>query len=302
MLQFNFHIAQITGSVNTAAVFLSRFELKVTGKIHLKVREDIQATHIELATSSSDVADEEQFFFTQADKDNESEEQTLGRKERSRQNAKQKKANEEPPTLKTCVKDFTNFDGKPTSYSMNEITANARIRVEQDVVLVLKNLKVKDIGQPLGEVLITTDPRCKHNKENEDRNVLNDSLVFLKYFGETGNVKYYQIFIPKQLVNEGPRSFYGEFGKHPGISKTIISYREKYCFPKMEQLIREWVMSCEQCIRESRSDHRLTRPPVQNPNGHITSREDAMQIDLVPELPGPAGYESIVTAMDLFFC
>ena len=68
----------------------------------------------------------------------------------------------------------------------------------------------------------------------------------------------------------------------------------------MAQLIREWVMSCEQCIRESRIDRSPTRPPLQNPNEHITAPEDAMQIDLVPELPPSGGYENIVTAMDVF--
>ena len=67
LLQFNFKIAHIAGSVNTAADFLSRLELKVTEKIRLKVREDIPTTPIEVSTSSWDVADEEQFFFKQAD-------------------------------------------------------------------------------------------------------------------------------------------------------------------------------------------------------------------------------------------
>ena len=68
----------------------------------------------------------------------------------------------------------------------------------------------------------------------------------------------------------------------------------------MAQLIREWVMSCEQCIRESRIDRSLTRFPLQNPNELITGPEDAMQVDLVPELPPSGGYEKIVTAMDVF--
>ena len=59
-------------------------------------------------------------------------------------------------------------------------------------------------------------------------------------------------------------------------------------------------MSCEQCIRKSRIDRSLTRPPLQNPKEHITAPEDAMQIDLVPELPPSGGYENIVTAMDVF--
>ena len=264
VLQFNFKIAHIAGSVNTAADFLSRLELKVTEKIRLKIREDIQTTPIEVTTSSSDVADEEQFFFTHADDTNESEEQTLERKERLRQNAKQWAANEESPVLKTSVKEFTMIDGNTTSYSMNGIKANARIRVEQDVDLVLKNTKLKILGQPYDEVLMITDSRYKNYKANEDRMVLKDGLFFRKYFGETGSVKYYQILIPKQLVKELLRSLHGEFGKHPGIYKTIIAGREKYYFPKMAQLFREWVMSCEQCIRESRIDRSLTRPSLQN--------------------------------------
>ena len=59
-------------------------------------------------------------------------------------------------------------------------------------------------------------------------------------------------------------------------------------------------MPCEQCIKESRIDRSLTRLPLQNPNEHITAPEDAMQIDLVPELPPSGGYENIVTAMDVF--
>ena len=76
VLQFNFKIAHIAGSVNTAADFLSRLELKVTKKIRLKIREDTHITPIEVTTSSSDVADEEQIFFTHADDGKESEEQT----------------------------------------------------------------------------------------------------------------------------------------------------------------------------------------------------------------------------------
>ena len=67
VLQLNFKKTHIAGSVNTATDFLSKLELKVREKIRLKIRDDIQTTPIEVTTSPSDVADEEQFFFTQAD-------------------------------------------------------------------------------------------------------------------------------------------------------------------------------------------------------------------------------------------
>ena len=49
-----------------------------------------------------------------------------------------------------------------------------------------------------------------------------------------------------------------------------------------------------------RLDKRLNRPPVQNPSEHITAPEDAMQIDLVPELHPSIGYQNTVSAMDVF--
>ena len=105
---------------------------------------------------------------------------------------------------------------------------------------------------------------------------------------------------PKQIVNEVLRSLHGEFVKHPGIFKKIIAYREKNYSPKMAQLISEWVKSSEQCIRESRIDRSLASPPLQNPSEYITPPEDAMQFDLVPELPPSGGYENILTAKDVF--
>ena len=147
---------------------------------------------------------------------------------------------------------------------------------------------------------MTTDGRFKHYKANEDRIILKDGLLFRIYYGETGNIRYYQILKPKQLVDEVLWSLNGEFGNHPGFTKTIVAYRQKYYYSNMAKLIRQWVMSCEQCIRESRVDDSLTRPALQNPKEHITAPEDAVQKDLVPEIPPSGSYENIVTAMDVF--
>ena len=157
VLQFKFKIAHIAGSVNTAADFLSRLELKVTEKIHLKIREGVQTTPTEVSTSSSDVADEEQFFFTQPDSQGETKEQILQRKEQSQKKAAERVLNQELSSMKPSIKEFTKIDGNTTSYSINGIKASARIRVEQGADLVLKNLKLKILGQPYDDVLLAKD-------------------------------------------------------------------------------------------------------------------------------------------------
>ena len=114
VLQFNLKLAHIAGSVNVAADFLSRLELKVTEKIRLKIREDVQTTPIDVTTSSSDVADEEQFLFASADGEDATEEQTLERKEQSRKKATECVAHEKPSSMKPSTKEFTKIDGNAT--------------------------------------------------------------------------------------------------------------------------------------------------------------------------------------------
>ena len=104
VLQFNFKIEYIAGSVSTAADFLSRLDLKVTEKIHLKIREDVQTTPIEVSTSFSDVADEEQFFFTQTDSQDETEGKILQRKEQSQRKAAGWVVNQEQSSMKPSIK------------------------------------------------------------------------------------------------------------------------------------------------------------------------------------------------------
>ena len=88
--------------------------------------------------------------------------------------------NEESPLLKTSEKEFTKIDGNTTSYSMDGIKANSGIRVEQDVDLLLKNMKLKILGQPHDEVSMMTDSRYKNYRAKEDRIIFKDGLLFRK--------------------------------------------------------------------------------------------------------------------------
>ena len=78
-----------------------------------------------MTTSSSGLADEEQFFFTQADMQDETEEQILPRKVQSQNKAADWPLNQERSSMKPSIKEFTKIDGNTTSYSINGIKANA---------------------------------------------------------------------------------------------------------------------------------------------------------------------------------
>ena len=209
-------------------------------------------------------------------------------------------ADTESSKMSTSVKEFTKIDEKATSYSMNGIKANVKIQVQQDIDIVFKNPELKILKQTYHELLLTTNKRYKHYKTNEDRIIIKDGLIFRKNYRKTVSVKNYKFLQSKHLVDEVFRILHGDFRKHRGITKTIFASRQKYYHPKKAQLIREWVMSCRQCFRESRINRSFARSPLQFPNEHITAPEDAMQIDLVPELPPFGGLESFVTALDVF--
>ena len=114
-----------------------------------------------VTTSFSDVADEEHFFFTQEDNENQSDEQTHQRKDHTWQDANEGVAYEERPPLITSFKEITKIVGNSTSCSMSGIKANARLRLEQDVVLVPKKLILMTLGQPYEEELLTRE-QSKH--------------------------------------------------------------------------------------------------------------------------------------------
>ena len=110
---------------------------------------------------------------------------------------------------------------------MTGIKAIARKLDEQDIVLVLKNLNLKILGQSYDEVLPTTDRGYKHYKANEDRIIFKNRLLLRIYYGQTGSIKHYEVLFPEQFVEEVLRILHGDFCRHPRITKTINTYREK---------------------------------------------------------------------------
>ena len=105
-------------------------------------------------------------------------------KMQSRQTSRNFATSEEPRSSKTSIKVFTKIDAKITSDSINGIKGKARIRVEQDLDLVLRNLRPKVLGQPQDEVLSTTDNRFMTYKANEDRMILENGIPFRKDYGK----------------------------------------------------------------------------------------------------------------------
>ena len=76
--------------------------------------------------------------------------------------------------------------------------------------------------------------------------------------------------------------------------------RSKYYYPGIAILVRKWVNGCETCIKDQRISNDQITPELLNLPEWTLGLEDAMQKDLLPNLPLSGGYENIFTAIDVF--
>ena len=208
VLQFNFTIAHVPGRMNTAADFLSRLDLDPKEKVQLLIRDDIQTTPIEVHIQSSNVAEEEQFYFLPED-DIETEEQIWERKQRALKKIQENDTPQRPEEInnntthpeKTTVVFQTEITRRSQNPEENERPLPRDMRHQQDRDNVLRNYKLRLLKEPYDEHLIATDHRALQYTAQESRIILKDGLLYRQYFGETEAVKYLQVLLPEQLVD-----------------------------------------------------------------------------------------------------
>ena len=113
-------------------------------------------------------------------------------------------------------------------------------------------------------------------------------------------MKYLQVLLPQQLVNEFIQHHHGKYGKHPGIAKTIQQCREKYYFPGLTAKITNHISLCRECVQTKRTPNRSITPPLIDMSQLAMRPEDALQMDIVPFDDPSGGYNAVITAMDVF--
>ena len=121
-----------------------------------------------------------------------------------------------------------------------------------------------------------------------------------KYYGGCRQVTHHQILIPEHLITELLKTIHGPMGKHPGITKMIQECRSKLYYLGLAKRIKQWVKQCEDCIKYKRSNNNQIRPKMINNTEHVLAPEDILEIDILPNLPNSAGYQNIVTMIDVF--
>ena len=117
------------------------------------------------------------------------------------------------------VEEITNFTQK--------LRRTNQILLEQSRDPILLQLKAKLQKEEYSEEVLQQDIRYKYYLNKIDRIVLIDKIVTRQYYGETGQVKYHQILLPKHLLKELLHAIHGTAHRHPGISKMLQEIRQK---------------------------------------------------------------------------
>ena len=238
------------------------------------------------------MSEEEQIFYTE-DED-ETEEQILQRK----------KAARDHPTNQLPDISFEKIATHKSDYykltTLQKLTYQNSIAVEQNNDVILQQLRLKILKENYSETILLQDNRYQHYCRQMDRLSVMDEIITRQYFDETGSTKYNQVLLPKHLVSELLESLHGKTNKRPGVFKMLKEIRQKYYYQGIAKLVKKWVQGCETCIKDKRIPNSSITPELFNlPEGDL-GPEDAMQIDLLPNLPPSGGYENIITAMDVF--
>ena len=303
VLQYNFVIAHVAGSMNTAADFLSRTEVNPTEKLEMTLRNDIHTKAIEVNIQSSGIVEEEQIYILP---DDEVDENQLWQEKHNVREQAQNETHNEPEndvnelSTTTIEQPFHKPTSGLISCSSGLFKDNARIRLEQNNDVVLRNLRAKLEGNPFDENELASDHRYQHYLQNITRIEIKQEVLTRRYYTDTGILSHYQILLPKQLLEKFLYALHGHNSNHPGITKKIQESRQKFYYPCIAKYIKKWVTNCQTCIQNKRFNNDLLQTELLNCPEWDLGPEDILQMDILPNLPTSGGYDHIITAIDVF--
>ena len=140
VLQYNFAIDHVAGSMNTAAYFISRTEVNPIEKLEMSIRIDIQTKAIEVNIQSTGIVEEEQSYILP---DDEIEENQLWEEKLNVRNQAQNETHNEPENSVTEFQKFQTLTSGLNTCSEVHFKDYARIRLEQNNDIVLRNVRAK---------------------------------------------------------------------------------------------------------------------------------------------------------------
>ena len=132
--------------------------------------------------------------------------------------------------------------------------------------------------------------------------ILKDDILYRQYYNKVDEINHPQVLLLVQLLETLLNSLHGTTSKHPGISQMMQEIRRKYYFPSITKYVLNWVQQSETCITDKRINNINLRPDLLIVLEWKMGPEDAMQIDLLRELPTSEQSHSNRRNFQIRFC
>ena len=82
--------------------------------------------------------------------------------------------------------------------------------------------------------------------------------------------------------------------------KCSKKFAKTYYYPGIAKHIKKGVEGCETCAKDKRVPNTVITPELLNLPERDLGLEDVMQFDLLPNVPTSGGYQTVMTAIDVF--
>ena len=134
------------------------------------------------------------------------------------QNQAQTETHNDPENEVAELQQFHKPTSRLISVSSGYFKDNARIRLEQKIDIVFRNLRAKIEGNPIDEIELASNYRYQHYLQNKTRIEIKQEVLTQKFYTDTGTKSHYQILLPIQLLDERLQALHGHNSNHPGIT------------------------------------------------------------------------------------
>ena len=304
LLSYNLVIAHIPGRANYAADFLSRVQSDLSTTLELKLTDRIPVREIEIESiaktpdaSLSSVDNIDKMFDQQISAIDENTINKLKQSGLSIDILEQienhrylnNANNDEVHGLirlisKTCqINEILMLDPKDYLSDLVERTDHLSLKDEQQKDEVIKRV-ISWKTQERVEDLTYASFQLKKYGEQFNRLVLQNGVLFRKFFDDTGKIKTLQFCLPKHLWREVVyRLHNSKLAGHVGIAKTVQEFRKRFYFPGFTEYLITMVKNCLTYIQTKAISNRALRTFLQ-PVSSLQSFPGDMQIDLVGHL------------------
>ena len=134
-----------------------------------------------------------------------------------------------------------------------------------------------------------------------NRLVVEDDILYRKYYSHTGKDYVRQICLPEQLQKEIKYRIHNARTEgHRGVRKTLEEFRKRFYYPGYQENIQHWIENCTTCLQTKPTPEANLRPPLQPLSSLAVRPGHMMQIDLVSNMPKAGPYRHVFTGIDVF--